>query len=202
MSKWLWCQPVKMQCVLVVSPKLRRFRRGSSICSVWSRVLHADSDGFRLGRETHADQSGEGRTTSRHNPSRDSLADLDGHNRFVRADFPGLLPLVPCGIAVLDLARGNADLRPGQVKLRPIPVSCCGGQRRFHIDLEACLEVWHDIDRLLAEDVCRDSELVRLHGHPIYSVVQLENGDFLEITPETTIDLANRLPHRSPFVMS
>lgn len=55
---------------------------------------------------------------------------------------------------------------------------------RLHLSFglpEACLEVWHDMDRLLAENVCRDPKLVRLNGHPIYSVAQLENGDLLEI---------------------
>ena len=44
-----------------------------------------------------------------------------------------------------------------------------------------CLEVWHDIDRCLAENVSRDSELVTLNGYPLYSVGQLEHGDLLQI---------------------
>jgi len=46
---------------------------------------------------------------------------------------------------------------------------------------QVCLEVWYEIDRCLAENVSRNPELVLLNGQPIYTVVQLENGDLIEI---------------------
>ncbi len=55
---------------------------------------------------------------------------------------------------------------------------------RLHLSFglpAVCLEVWHETDRCIAENRTRNPDLVRLNGHPLYSVAQLETGDLLEI---------------------
>lgn len=65
-----------------------------------------------------------------------------------------------------------------------------------------CVKLWMEEDTCIARNVTGDPDLVRLNGQPLYDIVQLEDGDSLQVGSDQFLVLiiGKELPAPSPAV--